>query len=154
MHARSRTWAAFYGPRAIRAMVAAFDEAWDVVQFDFHASPESFEAVRLRLADSILMAAASDKRDVPTLRNAGLLAMAMHYRLRPDDFGTRATMPQRLNNPRYWISYAEETRTIAEQMQDPECKRRLLDVAETYAWLARRALAEEQSGRINKAVNE
>jgi hypothetical protein len=52
---------------------------------------------------------------------------------------------QRVNNPKCWRSYAEETLRIAEQMKDPECKRLLMGVAETYAELARRALAAEAS---------
>jgi hypothetical protein len=117
---------AYYGPETIRAMVTALDEAWGLVGTDLDpSSPQLIEAVRLRLADSILAAAASDDRSVRTLRNAGLLAMAMQYRLWPDNFGTRAIMPERANNPRYWTAYAEETRAIAEQTKDHECKRML-----------------------------
>src|SRR5262245_46398234 len=138
MHARFRIWGASYGPETITAMLAAFDEAWAAVRFHFHDSPELFETSRERLADAILGAAAEGGRDVGRLKRAGLLAMAMHYRLEPADFGLEAVMPQRVNNPRYWQSYAEETRTIAEQITDPECKRLLIGVSETYAELARR----------------
>ena len=54
-------------------------------------------------------------------------------------------MPERERNSTYWRSYAEQTRTIAEEMKDPECKRMLLDVAETYAELARRAVTAKNS---------
>jgi hypothetical protein len=54
-------------------------------------------------------------------------------------------MPQRMNNPRYWRSYAEDTLTSAEQMKAPECRRLLMGVAHTYAELARRAAAQERS---------
>jgi len=147
MHAHSRIWGAWYGPKTIRAMITAFDEAWELVQLgvDADASPQSFEAVRLRLADAILVEAAHGNRSVPTLRNAGLLAMAMQYRLSPDSFAWRSIMLERASNSTYWRSYAEETRTIADQMQDPECKRLLMDVAETYAELARRAAIEKKT---------
>lgn len=56
-------------------------------------------------------------------------------------------MPQRLNNPKYWRSYAEETLTIADQMKDPECRKLLMSIAETYAELARRASAYEERSR-------
>src|SRR5262245_9501723 len=151
MHARSRIWAACYGPKTIRAMVAAFDEAWGHVQLDFDASPQSLEAVRLRLADGVLADVAGGNRSVPTLRSAGLLAMALQYRIWPDNVGTRANMPERANNPTYWRSYAEETRIVAEQMKDPDCKRLLMGVAETYAELARRALAGDASKNDNRA---
>jgi hypothetical protein len=60
-------------------------------------------------------------------------------------------MPQRVNNPRYWRSYAEETRKIADQIKDPESKRLLMGVAKTYAELARRAIAAEASQPLKDA---
>jgi hypothetical protein len=142
MHTR---WAAFYGPKTIRAMITAFDEAWRFVEFDVDASQQSIEAVRLRLADNILAAAARDDRSVRTLRDAGLLATAMQYRLCPDNFVTTRTIPQRTYNSTYWLSYAKETLSIAGHIKDdPEGKRLLMGVAETYAELARRANAREK----------
>ena len=74
--------------------------------------------------------------------------MAMHYgRNTLEDM-----MGQRVHNARYWRSYADETLAIADQMTDPECKRLLLGVAETYTQLARHAAATEAAKR-NK-VNE
>ena len=52
-------------------------------------------------------------------------------------------MIQRVHTPRYWKSHAKETLSIAEQMTDPECKKLLVSVAETYTQLARRAAAAE-----------
>jgi hypothetical protein len=132
-------------------MLDAFDAVWASVHFHFYESPEYYEAARLRLASAILAAAALGDRNVRRLTNAGLLSLSMRYRLGSGDFGAEAIMPQRVNNPRYWRSYAEETRTIAEQMNDPECKRLLMGVAETYAELARRAIA---SGATNKDARE
>jgi hypothetical protein len=52
-------------------------------------------------------------------------------------------MVQWVHTPRYWRTHAEETLSIAEQMTDPECKKLLVIVAETYTQLARRAAAAE-----------
>src|SRR5262245_18674492 len=151
MYAHFGKWRAIYEPETLKAMIAAFDEAWAAIRVHFHEFPESFEASRMRLADAILAAAAEGSPDVERLKRAGLLAIAMHYRLEPADFDLETTMPQRVNNPKYWRSYAEATLTIAEQMKDPECKRLLVGVAETYAELARRALAAEEASRTNRA---
>jgi hypothetical protein len=40
----------------------------------------------------------------------------------------------------HWWSRAEETRTIAELMNDPEAKRIMFDIAEGYDRLAERAV--------------
>src|SRR5262245_35503234 len=132
MKARARLLGASYAPETVRAMLEAFDAAWASVRFHFYDSPETFEPARLGLANAILREAADDHRDVEQLKAAGLAAVAAHYRLGPDDFGLEAIMPQRVNNPRYWRSFAEETLAIAEQMKDPECRRLLMGVAETY----------------------
>jgi hypothetical protein len=132
-------------------MLAAFDGAWAAVRTHFHECPETFEASRMRLADAILAEAAHGSQDVEGLKRAGLVAIARHYRLDLADFDLEVTVPQRVNNPRYWRSYAEETLAIAEQMKDPECKRLLMGVAETYAELARRALAAGQASGNNRA---
>src|SRR5262245_52185056 len=117
MRARLGSWGASYGPETVKAMLLAFDEAWAAVRLHFHECPASFEASQTRLADAILAAAGGGSRDVQQLKRAGLLAIAAHYRLEPADFDLEATLPQRVNNPRYWRSYAEETLTIAEQMK-------------------------------------
>ena len=61
-------------------------------------------------------------------------------------------MGQRVHNPRYWRNYADETLAIAEQMTDPECKRLLIGVAETYAQLARRAAAKEVARGVKRSA--
>jgi hypothetical protein len=134
-------------------MLEAFDAAWALVHFHFYDSPDTFECARLRLANAILLAAAENCWDVEQLKAAGLATITHHYRLAPGDFGLEAIMPQRVNNPKYWRAYAEATRTLAEQMQDPESKRMLLGIAETYTELARRALADE-ANRADKVANE
>jgi hypothetical protein len=149
MKVRARLLGASYEPETIPAMLEAFDAAWASLRFHFYDSPDTFEAARLGLANAILLEAADDHRDVQQLKAAGLAAMAAHYRLGPGDFGLEAIMPQRVHNPKYWRSFAEETLTIAEQMKDAECKRLLVAIAQTYAELARRAIAAEKaaSGR-------
>src|SRR5262245_28454768 len=151
MKAILRLRAASYDPETIQAMVRAFDVVWVAVHFHFYDSPDTYEAARLILGNSMLRAAADGNRDVAQLKNAGLASIAAHYRLEPGDCDLEAIMPQRVNNPRYWRNYADETRTIAEQMKDPECKRLLMGVAETYAELARRAIAAAARGRSKDA---
>lgn len=51
-----------------------------------------------------------------------------------------------LDDAEHWWSRAEETRTIAELMNDPEAKRIMFDIAEGYDRLAERA-AERVSNR-------
>jgi hypothetical protein len=152
MTARVRILGASYGPEAIRAMLQAFDAVWASVHFHFYDSPEAFDAARLTLADAILLAASGDNQDVEQLKAAGLGAMAAHYHLEAGDLGLEAITRQRINNPKYWRSYAEGTAMIAEQMQDPECRRLLMGVSETYAELTRRALAAEEAASSKAAT--
>ncbi len=44
-----------------------------------------------------------------------------------------------LNDPEHWRGRAEEARTIAEDIHDPEAKRMMLAIAEGYEQLAKRA---------------
>jgi hypothetical protein len=60
-------------------------------------------------------------------------------------------MPQRINSPRYWRNYAEDTLRIAEQMKDPGSKRLLMGVVATYVELARRAAGHQ--GRQRATVS-
>jgi hypothetical protein len=41
-------------------------------------------------------------------------------------------MSDLLYNPAYWRARADEARAIADQMQEAEAKRMMLEVAETY----------------------
>jgi hypothetical protein len=51
-------------------------------------------------------------------------------------------MPTTFDSPEQWQSHAKEARALAKQMRDPESKRALLRVAESYAKIAKRAKAK------------
>jgi hypothetical protein len=48
-------------------------------------------------------------------------------------------MSELLENPEHWLKRAEEARTIAEGLNDPEARFMMLGVARTYETLAARA---------------
>jgi hypothetical protein len=58
--------------------------------------------------------------------------------------GLAFDMSDLLENPERWRQRAEEVRTIADGMQDPACKRMMLDVAISYEKLAQRAEARRR----------
>jgi hypothetical protein len=70
-----------FGPEALKVIGQAFDEAWASIAGNFDESPTTVEAARLKLANAIL-AEANAHRDVETLKNAALQAMALAYRRR------------------------------------------------------------------------
>jgi len=49
----------------------------------------------------------------------------------------------RLDDPDYWHSRAEEVRTMAEIMSDPETQRIMLEIAEAYERLGENAAERE-----------
>ena len=59
--------------------------------------------------------------------------------------GGGVQMKTLLEDAEHWWSRAEETRTIAEIMTDPEARRIMFDIAEGYDRLAERAV--ERTGR-------
>jgi hypothetical protein len=61
--------------------------------------------------------------------------------------GGDAEMKTLLDDAEHWWSRAEETRTIAEIMTDPDAKRIMFDIAEGYDRLAE--CAEERAGNQN-----
>jgi hypothetical protein len=50
-----------------------------------------------------------------------------------------------LDDPEHWRSRAEEARTIAEQLSDPESKRTMLRIADDYERLAEHAKQRARS---------
>ena len=48
-------------------------------------------------------------------------------------------MERLLNNVEHWRSRAEEARTIAELMNDAECRRMMLRIADDYEKIAKKA---------------
>ena len=53
------------------------------------------------------------------------------------------------DNAEHWWSRAEETRTIAEIMTDPEAKRIMFDIAEGYDRLAERTVERTGGGETD-----
>ena len=50
---------------------------------------------------------------------------------------TMAKVP--INDPKHWRDRAEEARTVADELTDPDAKRRMLRIADDYEELAKRA---------------
>ena len=70
---------AAYGPKSVKAMGQAFDEAWVLIAGNF-SSPEETEIARLLLAEAILCVATEGGCDVVALKAGALRALAMDYR--------------------------------------------------------------------------
>jgi hypothetical protein len=50
-------------------------------------------------------------------------------------------MPTSFNTPEQWRRHTKKARALAEQMHDPESKRALLRIAESYEKIAKRVEA-------------
>jgi hypothetical protein len=58
-------------------------------------------------------------------------------------------MPQvPINDPKHWRDRAEEARTVADQMGEPDAKRKMLRIADDYEELARRAEQRLKAGGL------
>jgi hypothetical protein len=55
-----------------------------------------------------------------------------------------------INDPKHWRERAEEARTVADQIKDPDSKRKMLWIADDYEELARRAEKRLQKKTIVK----
>ena len=51
-------------------------------------------------------------------------------------------MPTTFNSPKQWRRRAKEARVLAKKMRDPESKRAMLRVAESYEKIAKRVAAK------------
>jgi hypothetical protein len=69
------------------------------------------------------------------LAGLGTFICASCFKLWPQE----RTIPKLIDNPEHWQGRAEEVRALAEQMNDPEAKRTMLRIAESYDRLAVRA---------------
>ena len=65
---------------------------------------------------------------------------------------TRTGVDKILKNPEHWRRRAEQVRSLAEQMDDMEARRRLLKVAEGYEQLAERAKERSLASALNLEV--
>jgi len=62
------------------------------------------------------------------------------YRLQKKRVGSvRIVAKVPINDPNHWRERAEEARTVADELTDPDSKRRMLRIADDYEELARRA---------------
>jgi hypothetical protein len=84
MKARGLIDGASFGPDALKAIGAAFDEAWKAIEGNFGSDPQEVETARLKLANALLSIASNDSRDVEVLKRAALEVMARDYRSRID----------------------------------------------------------------------
>ena len=65
----------------------------------------------------------------------------------------RATMTKVLiNDAKHWRERAEEARTVADQMNDPDSKRKMLRIAQDYEELARVETAVEAAATAAAAA--
>ena len=79
MKARQLIDGASFGPEALKAIGEAFDAAWKTIEGNFGNDARDIAKARIRLAEALLSIAADDSRDVETLKNGALQAMALNY---------------------------------------------------------------------------
>jgi hypothetical protein len=80
MKARQLINSAPLGPDALKFAGQAFDEAWGADPAVFGNDPIMIEGARLTLANAILSAAGDERRDVGSLKRAGIQAMIKQYK--------------------------------------------------------------------------
>jgi hypothetical protein len=80
MRARRLLDGASFGPESMKAIVQAFDAAWESIAGHFGDDPKVVEEARYRLANCILSVASDESRNVEVLTRGALEAMARSYR--------------------------------------------------------------------------
>ena len=80
MKARQLINSAALGPDALKVAGQAFDGAWAQIATYFGNDPDMIEGARLTLANAILSAAGDERRDVGSLKRAGIQAMVKEYK--------------------------------------------------------------------------
>jgi hypothetical protein len=61
-------------------------------------------------------------------------------------------MPSLLTNAKHWLDRADEARAVAGQMSDPEAKRTMLGIADSYERMAR--FAAVRSAKLQAAASK
>jgi len=79
MKARKLIDGASFGPEALKAIGEGFDAAWKTIEGNFGNDTQDIAKARIRLAEAMLSIATDDSRDVETLKNGALQAMALNY---------------------------------------------------------------------------
>jgi hypothetical protein len=74
-----------------------------------------------------------------TLSTARRLSAAVQIGKEESPYRVRPHGQCPINDPKHWRDRAEEARTVADEMSDPDAKRKMLRIAEDYEELARRA---------------
>jgi hypothetical protein len=84
MKRRGQFDGASFGPKTLKAIGEAFDQAWAEIAGNFGNIPAEIEGARLRLAEATLSVAEEDSTDVAALKVGALQAMSLDYRIRPN----------------------------------------------------------------------
>jgi hypothetical protein len=140
MQARKLLVGAAYGPDTLKVICLAFDDAWAEIKRHFDDDPLTAECTRIKLANAILRVAREDSRDAEELKKQGLRELALCHGIAS---AVEVATGQRKRSSRYWRAYADEMLAIAEHMTDPERKRIMAGIAETYVQLAGQAATVE-----------
>jgi len=79
MRARALVDGAVFGAETVKAMGAAFDQAWARMAPTFGNIPQEVETARLRLAEAMLSVATEGNTDIADLKVRAIAAMAKQF---------------------------------------------------------------------------
>jgi hypothetical protein len=79
MRARALIDGAQFGVETMKAMGAAFDQAWTRMAPIFGNIPQEVETARLRLAEAMLSVATEGNTDIADLKDRAIAAMAKQF---------------------------------------------------------------------------